>query len=160
MNLLTLKDGKFGDGIGVPPGAPAGAVTLGFRPEDVTLAKAGPLKLEATTVDGVEPVGAESFLYCTAGGQRVVVRVSGRSPHQPGDKLAISAPPHKLHWFDKSDLGRILDTLSPGQRSVVESISVDGRSIGETAQALNMNETAVRVALHRGLKAIAARFGQ
>jgi RNA polymerase sigma-70 factor (ECF subfamily) len=62
--------------------------------------------------------------------------------------------------ISERDLGRVLDVLPAGQRSVVESISVDGRSIGETAATLNMNEGAVRVALHRGLKAIAKRFGQ
>ena len=58
------------------------------------------------------------------------------------------------------DIGRALDSLPPGQRVVVSSISVDGNSIGETARKLNMNETAVRVALHRGLAAIAKRFGR
>jgi RNA polymerase sigma-70 factor (ECF subfamily) len=58
------------------------------------------------------------------------------------------------------DIGRVLDSLSPGQRSVVAAISVDGFSIGETAQKLGLSETAVRVALHRGLAAIARRFGQ
>lgn len=58
------------------------------------------------------------------------------------------------------DIDRALEALSPVQRSVVSSISVDGASIGETATALGMNETAVRVALHRGLKAIARRFGK
>lgn len=62
--------------------------------------------------------------------------------------------------LSERDLGRALDTLAPGQRSVVSAISVDGRSIPETAASLGMNETAVRVALHRGLKAIAKRFGQ
>jgi RNA polymerase sigma-70 factor (ECF subfamily) len=37
---------------------------------------------------------------------------------------------------------------------------VDGRSISETASNLGMSETAVRVALHRGLAAIAKRFGR
>ena len=72
---------------------------------------------------------------------------------------ALPAPEDDDRVSDR-DLGRALDSLAPGQRSVVSAISVDGRSIGETAQALNMNETAVRVALHRGLKAIAKRFGQ
>lgn len=58
------------------------------------------------------------------------------------------------------DVERILETLPAGQRNVVESISVDGRSIAETAAKLGMNEGAVRVALHRGLKSIAARFGK
>lgn len=57
------------------------------------------------------------------------------------------------------DIDRALDGLAPVQRSVVASISVEGASIGETASALGMTETAVRVALHRGLKAISRRFG-
>lgn len=58
------------------------------------------------------------------------------------------------------DVGRALDGLAPGQRAVVAAISVEGHSIGQAARKLGMNETAVRVALHRGLKAIARRFGQ
>ncbi len=58
------------------------------------------------------------------------------------------------------DVGRALDVLAPGQRGVVAAITVEGRSIGETAQRLGMTETAVRVALHRGLAAIARKFGR
>jgi RNA polymerase sigma-70 factor (ECF subfamily) len=58
------------------------------------------------------------------------------------------------------EIGRALDTLTPGQRSVVAAVSVDGNSIVETAERLGMSETAVRVALHRGLVAIARRFGR
>lgn len=53
-----------------------------------------------------------------------------------------------------------LDVLSDGQRRVVQSIAIDGRSISETATAFAMKETAVRVAFHRGLAAIAAKFGR
>jgi RNA polymerase sigma-70 factor, ECF subfamily len=58
------------------------------------------------------------------------------------------------------EIGRALETLAPGQRSVVAAVSVDGLSISETAKSLGMTETAVRVALHRGLTAIARRFGR
>jgi RNA polymerase sigma-70 factor (ECF subfamily) len=58
------------------------------------------------------------------------------------------------------EIGRVLDALAPGQRSVVAAVSVDGRSITETAERLGMSETAVRVAFHRGLTAIARRFGR
>lgn len=58
------------------------------------------------------------------------------------------------------EIGRALAGLAPGQRSVVTAISVRGRSIGETAADLGMSEGAVRVALHRGLAAIARRFGR
>ena len=58
------------------------------------------------------------------------------------------------------DMGRVLDSLSPGQRSVVSAVSVEGCSISETAAKLGISEIAVRVSLHRGLAAIAKRFGQ
>lgn len=58
------------------------------------------------------------------------------------------------------EIERALESLTPGQRSVVSAVSVDGSSIGETASRLGMSETAVRVALHRGLAAIAKRFGR
>ena len=71
----------------------------------------------------------------------------------------IAAEPEKETVSDW-EVGRVLDTLSPGQRSIVAAISVDGCSISETAKSLGMSETAVRVALHRGLAAIARRFGR
>jgi len=58
------------------------------------------------------------------------------------------------------EIGHALATLAPGQRSVVKAISVDGRSISETAKWLGISETAVRVAFHRGLAVITVRFGR
>lgn len=84
-------------------------------------------------------------------GRRVEVDIADFAETLPAD--------HAVEGVSERDLSRALDSLAPGQRNVVEAISVDGRSITETAAALNMNEGAVRVALHRGLKAIAKRFG-
>ena len=53
-------------------------------------------------MEAVEPVGAESFLYCAAEGQHLVVRVAGRSGANIGDKLTVTTPREKLHWFDKA----------------------------------------------------------
>ncbi|RFC67920.1 MULTISPECIES: sn-glycerol-3-phosphate import ATP-binding protein UgpC [Mesorhizobium] len=103
MNLLPITNGKFTDGSALSITAPAGATILGFRPEDADVTESAPkqgLTLPAK-VEGVEPVGAESFLYCAAAGQRIVVRVSGRALHEIGAKLTVSAPLEKLHWFDK-----------------------------------------------------------
>lgn len=55
------------------------------------------------------------------------------------------------------DVTRSLATLPEGQRKVVQSIAIDGASIADTAQNLNMSEGAVRVSLHRGLGALAKR---
>ena len=53
-------------------------------------APADALALDAD-VEAVEPVGAESFLYCAAAGSRIVVRVSGRAAAEPGDRLRVVA---------------------------------------------------------------------
>jgi RNA polymerase sigma-70 factor, ECF subfamily len=52
---------------------------------------------------------------------------------------------------------RQLQTLPDGQRKVVQAIAVAGDSISEAAEKLMMTQGAVRVALHRGLAALAAR---
>lgn len=69
------------------------------------------------------------------------------------------AEPEKVGVSDR-DVDRMLNTLPLGQRKVVSAISVEGCSIGETAQKLGLSETAVRVSLHRGLSNIAKRFGR
>ncbi|MEF2552558.1 sigma-70 family RNA polymerase sigma factor [Aurantimonas sp. A2-1-M11] len=66
-----------------------------------------------------------------------------------------SMPDAKAH-----DISRALLTLAGRQREVVASLSVHGRSITETASRLGVTEGAVRVAFHRGLAAIAGRFGR
>ncbi len=76
-----------------------------------------------------------------------------------GDIAETIAEP-EAESVSERDIGRALDGLTPALRSVVSSVSVEGRSIGETATKLGISETAVRVSLHRGLAAIARRFGK
>jgi RNA polymerase sigma-70 factor (ECF subfamily) len=52
----------------------------------------------------------------------------------------------------------LLVQLRAKQREIVQSIAVDGRSVQETADRLHMSEGAVRVALHRALKTLAALY--
>jgi RNA polymerase sigma-70 factor (ECF subfamily) len=55
------------------------------------------------------------------------------------------------------DLNKSLDALPGGQRTVLESIAIEGSSIAETATKLEMSQGAVRVALHRALAALSRR---
>jgi RNA polymerase sigma-70 factor (ECF subfamily) len=57
-----------------------------------------------------------------------------------------------------ADVSRHLVDLPAGQRNVVHCIAVDGASIDEAAARLSMSNGAVRVALHRGLASLAAKF--
>ena len=56
------------------------------------------------------------------------------------------------------DIDTLLGHLKPQQREIVRSISVNGSSIRETADRLQMTEGAVRVTLHRALKALAVFY--
>jgi RNA polymerase sigma-70 factor (ECF subfamily) len=57
------------------------------------------------------------------------------------------------------DVERGLARLPQGQRIVVRTIAIEGASISETAARLKMTPGAVRVALHRGLSALAKAYG-
>src|ERR1700730_10524979 len=57
-----------------------------------------------------------------------------------------------------ADVDRHVECLPAGQRKVGPAIAVDGASISEAAFRLSMTNGAVRVALHRGLAALAAKF--
>jgi RNA polymerase sigma-70 factor (ECF subfamily) len=56
------------------------------------------------------------------------------------------------------EIDRLLMQLKRQQREIVQSISIDGSSVRQTADKLHMSEGAVRVALHRALKALAALY--
>ncbi|MER8479428.1 sigma-70 family RNA polymerase sigma factor [Mesorhizobium sp. M1163] len=75
------------------------------------------------------------------------------------DEIAETFAEPESEAISERDVNRALDCLSPAQRSVVSAVSVEGCSIGETAAKFGISETAVRVSLHRGLAAIAKRFG-
>jgi RNA polymerase sigma-70 factor (ECF subfamily) len=70
------------------------------------------------------------------------------------DILPAEAEPETA---SERDVARSLEALPEGQRKVVRAIAIEGASIAVTAQTLNMSEGAVRVALHRGLGALAKR---
>jgi RNA polymerase sigma factor (sigma-70 family) len=57
-----------------------------------------------------------------------------------------------------SEIDGLLAQLKAQQRDIVKSISIDGSSVRETADRLKMTEGAVRVALHRALKTLAALY--
>jgi RNA polymerase sigma factor (sigma-70 family) len=56
------------------------------------------------------------------------------------------------------EIDTLLGHLKVQQREIVESISLNGNSIRETADRLQMTEGAIRVALHRALKSLGALY--
>lgn len=82
-------------------------------------------------------------------GRRVFVDIDDFTDVLPGEEA-----PEPTNGVD---VETHLRQLPPRQRDVLQSISVDGLSITETAEKFAMKEGAVRVALHRGLSTLAAR---
>jgi RNA polymerase sigma-70 factor (ECF subfamily) len=56
------------------------------------------------------------------------------------------------------DLERALRSLNERQRDVVRAVSIEGHTAREAARRLQMTEGAVRVTLHRSLRALAAAY--
>ncbi len=70
------------------------------------------------------------------------------------DLKAESRPPE----VETHRINAMLKRLGERQREIVQAISLDENSIRETAARLQMTEGAVRVALHRALKRLAALY--
>lgn len=83
-------------------------------------------------------------------GRRVFVPIEDFAETLPGE----SAEPGP----SERDVEKRLKDLPDRQQEVLRAIAVDGHSIDETAQKLSISNGAVRVALHRGLQGIAAKF--
>jgi RNA polymerase sigma-70 factor (ECF subfamily) len=60
---------------------------------------------------------------------------------------------------ERSDAERVIARLDPRSARILRAIGLEGASIAETSADLGMTETAVRVALHRGLKRLARLRG-
>ena len=87
------------------------------------------------------------------------MRRRGRQASVPLDDVAkwIAAPEGRDH-LQAYDIDRMINRLHGTQREIVRAISVDDSSVQETVSCLNMTEGAVRVALHRALRALAAAY--
>ena len=57
------------------------------------------------------------------------------------------------------DLERIMADLPERSRALIRDVKIVGLSTRETAVKHGMTETAVKVAVHRGLKSLGARYG-
>ena len=84
-------------------------------------------------------------------GRRIDVPIDDFAETLPDETASVAEPVAR-------DVARHLMHLPDRQRDVVRAVAVDGASIAETAARLDMTAGAVRVALHRGLAALAAKL--
>ncbi|HEY6257525.1 MAG TPA: sigma-70 family RNA polymerase sigma factor [Xanthobacteraceae bacterium] len=87
------------------------------------------------------------------------LRRRGRHITVPIEDVVDSLPAEdRTPELSTRDVDTLLGQLKPQQREIVRSISLNGSSIRETADRLQMTEGAVRVTLHRALKALAGFY--
>ncbi len=112
MNILRLAEGPGGM---VVEGSDGPAIldrshsdlSLGVRPEDITIANGGGL---AAVVRGVEYLGADSILDCQVADQIMAVRTQGRIRVESGTRVGLTWPSDSEHYFQTSS-GRRRDDL-------------------------------------------------
>jgi multiple sugar transport system ATP-binding protein len=113
MNFLAAELG--GDGSVTLPGAvafrpesaPAGfaarrgrSVTLGVRPEDLTLQPSGSGAALAATLDVREPLGNEALLYWDTPAGTLVSRLGGDTGPAEGERATLHFRYDRVRWFD------------------------------------------------------------
>jgi RNA polymerase sigma-70 factor (ECF subfamily) len=131
----------------------------GIEPEDIVQETLLAIHAKRHTWRGSEPV--TPWLYAIARYKVIdAYRRRGRAVMVNIDDFVDVLEAKQPETVSDREIAKAFEGLAEGQRRVVRSISVEGRSISETARELGMKETAVRVALHRGLAAIRARYGR
>ena len=91
------------------PRAASGDLTLGVRPEDLSLASEG-AGIPAT-VELLEELGSDAFLHASVRGsdgtQVLVARVDPKSPPAKGTDVWLAPANANLHWFDSATGNRV-----------------------------------------------------
>lgn len=112
------------------------------------------------TYDPAQPVTA--WLHAIARYKLVDMlrrRARTEALHDPIDDvdellLAVDVQPGSV----QRDLGKLLALLPERQRLPIVYTKLEGLSVAEAARRAGMSESAVKVGVHRGLKALAARL--
>ncbi|MCZ8116143.1 sigma-70 family RNA polymerase sigma factor [Silanimonas sp.] len=119
------------------------------------------LHLKSHTYDAAQPF--EPWLYAVA--RYKLIDLLRR--RQPGRELSLDllAETHEFAEASESteplagaDLAVLLAQLPDKQRRPIELVKLEGRSVAEAAASTGLSISAVKVGIHRGLKALAKRL--
>lgn len=119
------------------------------------------LHLKSHTYDATQPF--EPWLYAVA--RYKLIDLLRR--RQPGRELSLDllaetqefpAPGDATEPQAGADLAVLLAQLPDKQRRPIELVKLEGRSVAEAAAATGLSVSAVKVGIHRGLKALGKRL--
>jgi len=103
MNLLDgeIEAGMFrSDRVAIRTAAAPGAVTLGIRPEDLSLAPAAGAPIRGT-IFAVAPTGESVLVTVTVGRSRVAARAARDWRGREGEAIGLRPDPLRVHLFDR-----------------------------------------------------------
>jgi RNA polymerase sigma factor (sigma-70 family) len=75
------------------------------------------------------------------------------------DEIAVFAESSTDASDARRDVAGLLETLPDRQRLPIEHVKLHGLSVAEASALLGMSESAIKVGIHRGLKALGKRVG-
>ena len=125
--------------------------------EDVVQDTLLAIHLKRQTWDQDRPIGP--WISAIARNKFIdLMRRRGRNPQVPIEVVADTLAADDsvtAGALDNYDVHRMLDNLNEKQRQVVRSLAIEGATVRQTAEKLKMTEGAIRVTLHRAVKALA-----
>ncbi len=74
------------------------------------------------------------------------------------DELLLFAESDHEAFEAKKDVNKLLADLPERQRLPIQHVKLEGLSVAETAKRTGMSESAIKVGIHRGLKALAEKM--
>lgn len=81
-------------------------------------------------------------------------KAAGSSVDVDDVKEQLPAADEPLDLGDRQLLQRLLETLSPRERTIIQMMKIEGYSAREVGAELKMNENAVKVAAHRAMRTL------
>jgi multiple sugar transport system ATP-binding protein len=98
-------------------------LTLGIRPEDLAIVESPTDQTVQATVDVVEPVGSDNYIYAQVAGQDITIRVPAAVKPDVGDTVYVQFDEENIHLFDtETELNLFALAEQPANQSV-ESVS-------------------------------------
>ena len=95
-------------------------LTLGIRPEDIRVAGGDDENVLTVEVDVVEPLGDESFVYFTVGGQTYTASIDGEEYVREGSQIDVVFPLNRIHVFD-AETGKAIKNRTPPRAAEAEA---------------------------------------
>ncbi|MBX5105054.1 sigma-70 family RNA polymerase sigma factor [Rhizobium lentis] len=83
------------------------------------------------------------------GGRRMAETELGEEFESDFDEEGLTA---------RLDVERLLEGLSPKQQELIRQVKLEGQSVADTAKRTGQSESAVKVGIHRALKALGERL--